>query len=76
MKKLFYILLAVVVFSSCSEYQKVLKKDDIAAKFALGDSLFQQGKYAKANRLFVQIVPKYRGKPQAEKLMYCVCNIA
>merc|ERR1711871_1280927 len=28
------------------------------------------GKFDKANRLFLQIVPKYRGKPQAEKLMY------
>ena len=27
-------------------------------------------KYNKANRLFAQIVPNYRGKPQAEKLMY------
>jgi outer membrane protein assembly factor BamD len=27
-------------------------------------------KFSKANKLFVQIVPNYRGKPQAEKLMY------
>ena len=70
MKKLLYILLAVITLSSCNEYQKALKNDDILKKFELGTELFDAGKYNKANRLFVQIVPKYRGKPQAEKLMY------
>lgn len=70
MKYLFSILVLTCVLSSCSEYQKVLKSEDIALKFKAGDSLFQEGKYEKANRLFAQIVPKYKGKPQAEKLMY------
>jgi outer membrane protein assembly factor BamD len=58
------------MLSSCNEYQKALKATDIGAKFKMGDSLFQAGKYTKANRLFEQIVPSYRGKPQAQKLMY------
>lgn len=70
MKKLIYILLAVLVFSSCSEFQKALKSEDVATKFKMGTELFDAGKYGKANRLFVQIVPQYRGKPQAQKLMY------
>ncbi len=70
MKKFLYILIAVIGLSSCSEYQKALKTEDIATKFKMGTELFDTGKFAKANRLFVQIVPNYRGKPQAEKLMY------
>ncbi|MFY0712887.1 outer membrane protein assembly factor BamD [Seonamhaeicola sp. NFXS20] len=73
MKKFFYILVALVVFSSCSEYQKVLKASGegaTAEKFKMGEALYNEGKFAKANRLFGQIVPEYRGKPQAEKLMY------
>lgn len=70
MKYVFSILVLACVLSSCSEYQKVLKSEDIALKFKVGDSLFQEGKYEKANRLFAQIVPKYKGKPQAQKLMY------
>jgi len=70
MKKLVYILVVIIAFSSCNEYQKALKSEDIATKFKLGTELYDSGKYSKANRLFVQIVPKYRGKPQAEKLMY------
>ena len=74
MKKIIYILFATVVFSSCSEYQKALKAEDIATKFKMGETLYNDGKYAKANRLFAQIVPNYRGKPQAEKLMYLYSN--
>lgn len=70
MKNSFYILLLVLAFSSCSEYQKALKSEDIATKFKLGEQLYKDGKFAKANKLFAQIVPNYRGKPQAEKLMF------
>ncbi|MFV0564530.1 MAG: outer membrane protein assembly factor BamD [Flavobacteriaceae bacterium] len=70
MKYFFSILLTALLLSSCSEYQKVLKNEDIAEKFKMGEELYNQGKYAKASRLFAQIVPSYRGKPQAEKLMY------
>jgi len=70
MKKLLYIVFTILVFSSCSEFQKALKSEDVATKFKMGTELFDAGKYNKANRLFVQIVPQYRGKPQAQKLMY------
>lgn len=74
MKHFLYILILLSVLSSCSEYQKALKSEDIAEKFKLGDTLYNQGKYEKANKLFAQIVPSYRGKPQAEKLMYLYSN--
>ncbi len=74
MKKLFYILIIFAVFNSCSEYQKTLKSESIADKFKMGEALYNEGKFSKANRLFTQIVPKYRGKPQAEKLMYLYSN--
>lgn len=73
MRKILYILLVFTALSSCSEYQKVLKAEGegaIAKKFKMGEELYDEGKYEKANRLFAQIVPEYRGKPQAEKLMY------
>jgi outer membrane protein assembly factor BamD len=70
MKNIFYIACLFLVFSSCSPYQKALKSEDAAVKYDLGVKLYEAGKYKKANRLFEQIIPKYRGKPQAEKLMY------
>ena len=70
MKNIFFAIALLVSFVSCSEYQRILKQEDIAAKYKLGTELFESRKYEKANRLFLQIVPKYRGKPQAQKLMY------
>ena len=70
MKQTLLTLLISIIFMSCGEYQKAINGDDIASKFALGTSLFDDGNFSKANRLFEQIVPKYRGKPQAQKLMY------
>ena len=67
---LYIVLLGLLMLSSCGDYQKALKSEDIAIKFKMGDSLFNAGKYNKANRLFEQILPKYRGKPQAQKLTY------
>jgi len=65
------ILFCFTIFlSSCSEYQKVLKSEDQAAKYAFADSLYKVGKYKKALPLIEQLVPIYRGKPQGEKLMY------
>lgn len=70
MKKILFILIIVPLLSSCNEYQKALRSTDAADKFKMGTELYDAGKYNKANRLFVQIVPQYRGKPQAERLMY------
>jgi outer membrane protein assembly factor BamD len=70
MKKILYILLVVVLFSSCGEYQKALKSEDVAVKFEMATKLYESGKYGKAIRLFEEIAPAYRGKPQAEKMFY------
>ena len=63
-------MLIVVLFSSCNEYQKALKSEDVGVKFELATKLYDSGKYSKAIRIFEQIAPAYRGKPQAEKLFY------
>lgn len=70
MKNLFVALLVILSLSSCSEFQDVLKSDDVGKKYAFADSLYQAGKYRKSLRLWEQIVPSYRGKPQAERIMY------
>ena len=75
MKYLLYSITFLLFFSSCSEYQKVFKNEEIAPKYALGEKLYNEGDYKKAQNLFVQIVPNYRsGKAGAEKLMYMYGN--
>jgi len=70
MKNIFYLLLLVLTFTSCNEYQKALKSEDIANKYKVGEELYNAGKFSKANRLFEQVIPNYRGKPQAERLTF------
>ncbi|WP_228482376.1 MULTISPECIES: outer membrane protein assembly factor BamD [Mesonia] len=77
MRNITFVLLFALSLGACSEYQKVLKEDDIKAKYVMADSLYNQGKkqgkkgkLKKSLRLLDQIVPQYRGKPQGERLAY------
>jgi outer membrane protein assembly factor BamD len=70
MKKIISVLLVVFFFYSCSEYQTALKKEDIGVKFDVATKQYEAGSYSKAIRLFEQLAPAYRGKPQGEKLFY------
>ena len=70
MKKFLSYFFILIILSGCSEYQKALNSDEVSIKFNLGSELYDAEKYSKASRLFSQILPKYRGKPQAQKLTY------
>ena len=82
MKYPFFLLIAsVMLVTSCTPYQIVLKGEDSVAKYKMADSLYQvgvatgkKGKFRKSLKLMEQIVPLYRGKPQAEKLSYIYAN--
>ena len=74
MKHIITVLFIAFSLGACSEYQKIYKSGDTSERYELGESLYNEGKYKKARRLFEQIVPGYRGKPGAEKLMYMYGN--
>jgi outer membrane protein assembly factor BamD len=60
----------VFALQSCSEYQKVLKNEDVKAKYDLAQKFYDEGDMKRANRLFEQIAPQYVGKPQGERVMF------
>jgi len=70
MKKIFLLVVTVALLASCSAYQDAIKSDDIGLKYAMADSLYKLGKYKKSLKLWEQIVPVYRGRPQAERVQY------
>ena len=70
MKKFLVLFTALLVLSSCSEYQKALKSEDVAVKYAAAEKMYETKKYGKAIRLFEQIAPTSKGKPSAEKMFY------
>ena len=65
MTKLLSSLLVIVLFSSCGQYQKVLKANEIRPKYDMAKKMYEDKKYSKAIRLFEQLAPAYRGKPEA-----------
>lgn len=81
MKKSFLFFGLILLLISCGEYQDVLKSQDTGLKYATAEKLYNEGiaedsnpKLRKALRLFEQIVPVYRGKPQGEKVSYLMAD--
>lgn len=81
MKNTIYIISVILVLTSCSEYQKVLKQKDIKPKFDMANTLYEEGlkeekksKLTKAVKLYEQILPSLQGKPQAQIVQYNVAN--
>lgn len=81
MKQIIYIFLSVLILTSCSEYQKILKQTDIKPKFDLANKLYKEGleedknsKLTKAIKLYEQILPTLQGKPQAQIILYNIAN--
>ncbi|MCG2459965.1 outer membrane protein assembly factor BamD [Flavobacteriaceae bacterium F89] len=70
LRRIFPFLFFIVLLGSCSEYQKVLKGTDVKSKYDLAEKFYNEGEYAKSNRLFEQIAPKYIGKPQGERVLF------
>ena len=64
----------LIAFQSCNEYQKVLKNEDVKAKYDMAEKYYEEGDFKRANRLLEQIAPKYIGKPQGERVMFFLAN--
>ncbi|MFS4468157.1 outer membrane protein assembly factor BamD [Maribacter sp. 2210JD10-5] len=62
------------ILQSCNEYQKVLKNEDVKAKYDLAQKYYDEEDFKRSNRLFEQIAPKYVGKPQGERVMFFLAN--
>lgn len=72
-----FILFAVILISfttACNSYQKMLNNPDVSAKYKAAEAYYNTGEYRRANRLFEQILPSYRGKPQAQRVVFFFAN--
>ncbi|MCT4699403.1 outer membrane protein assembly factor BamD [Tenacibaculum haliotis] len=72
MKNLAYLVVMLLILSSCGEYNKVLNKGTIQEQYKMATKMYETQKYSKALRLFEKITPSYRGKPQMERIQYMV----
>lgn len=73
-KLIFPVIGCLLLLLSCSEYQKVLKNEDVKAKYDLAEKYYTEENYKKAQKLLDQIAPKYVGKPQGERVMFFLAH--
>ena len=76
MRKILQILLITLVFTSCGEYQKVLKSDDYNYKYEKAVSYYEAEQYNRAMPLFNELSTALRGtsKMQEVAYYYAYCN--
>ncbi|MDX1543211.1 MAG: outer membrane protein assembly factor BamD [Christiangramia sp.] len=81
MKKGILVLGMLLLTLSCSEYQKLLKSDETAAKYSTAEQLYNEGKAEDSNkklrkslRLLEQIEPQFRGKPQGQRVVFLLAD--
>jgi outer membrane protein assembly factor BamD len=70
-----FLLLIILFMSSCNDYQKLLNSpENEVDKYTAAQEYYDNGEFRRANALFEQIIPSYRGKPQGERLVYFFAN--
>ena len=74
MKNFLTIILLSLCLTSCGEYVRLQKSNDPELKFQAGKNYFQEKKYIKSTTMFEEIVPYYRGTPQAEEVLYLLAE--
>ncbi|MBT5492951.1 MAG: outer membrane protein assembly factor BamD, partial [Flavobacteriaceae bacterium] len=68
------IIFFLIFLSSCNEFQRVLKSEDIKLKYEVAEKYYEDQEFRRASRLFEQIQSQYRGKPQAERVTFFYAN--
>ncbi len=63
-------LLFAMIFSSCSDYQKVLKSSDYEWKYQKAKEYYDEEDYIRAINLFEELLTIYKGTSKAEDLYY------
>jgi outer membrane protein assembly factor BamD len=64
------VVTVLVMFSSCSGYEKLLKSSDYRLKFDKAMVYFEAEEYVRAGTLFDQISTVYRGTTKADTVFY------
>lgn len=69
-KNLVLVLLAAIIFSSCGEYNKLLKSTDYEYKYEAAKNYFAKGQYSRAVTLLNEVITILKGTDKAEESLY------
>ncbi len=71
MKKAFILLTSLFLFAACnSKFTKVLKSTDYEYKLKMADQFYGEKKFNKAQQLYVELFPVFKGSEKFEDLYY------
>ena len=71
MNKLIILVIAIAFFTfSCSEYEKLLKSDDIQLKYDKAFEYYDKEEYVRSGTLLQYLVPIYKGRDKASKVEF------
>lgn len=68
--KFAFLLLAVALLTSCSDFNNVLKSTDYEYRYEAGKSYFAEGEYQKASTLLGDLVMVLKGTPNAQECLF------
>ncbi len=70
MRRFLYFIPFLLVFSSCGEYNKVLKSKDVDYRFDFAKRAFDQRKFTQASTVLETIYTPLRGTPNGEEALF------
>lgn len=70
MYKVFFVLIATLLLSGCSEYSRVMKSRDVDYKFDFAKRAYAEKKYVQASTVLGEIITPLRGGPKGEEALY------
>lgn len=70
MRNYLLMILAVILLSSCGEYQRVQKSDDYNYKFEYAKRAYEQGKYVQAATILKDCITVFKGQERGEDALY------
>ena len=79
MKYILCLLCSIMLVSSCSKYQKLVKSSDMEAKYKAAVNYYDKKDYYHALQLFEELITVFRGTARAEQSYYyyafCTYNV-
>lgn len=66
----FSIIIICLAFVACSEYNKVLKSPNPELKYSKAIEYYEEGEYLKAQPLFEELLPLYRGTDKGQSIYF------
>ena len=68
--KYLFTVLAIISFWHCSDYNKLLKGTNYDLKLEKADNFYQKKSYVRAQQLYEEIIPIFKGTDKAEHIYY------